>query len=147
MCPHVGSCVDDTVAGIWARAKAATRPPPFTKILLSKLLLLSDRKTRMDYFRQQAEFFKAEGQKDEYAEFSTSIDGKSDTKSHTITQRLGLNLTIGLVCNSRWLSTSYVGCEIRGYLSYIAALPTSPLLGVHIHGIDAALSRLVCATL
>jgi hypothetical protein len=64
---------------VWARAQTAARPPPFTKILLSKLLVLTDRKTRMDYFKQQADFFKTEGQKDVFAEFSTIINGKQTT--------------------------------------------------------------------
>ena len=49
---------------------------PFTKLSLSKILVLSDIKAREDYFSQQANFVSLEGRRDDHAEFSTSINGK-----------------------------------------------------------------------
>ncbi len=67
------TCMDNTIAGLWKRAHASVIPPPFTKITLSKLLILGNDKARQDYFQQQANFVTTEGQSDEYAEFSTNI--------------------------------------------------------------------------
>ena len=67
------SCMDNTIAGLWKRATASVIPPPFTKIVLSKLLILGNDKARQDYFQQQATFVTMEGQADEFAEFSTNI--------------------------------------------------------------------------
>lgn len=73
---YIRSCHDSTIAGVWRQATAASsRPAPFSKVALSKLLMLRSRKEREDYFRQQADFVTAEGQADELAEFSTTIDG------------------------------------------------------------------------
>ena len=46
---------------------------PFTKLSLSKILVLSDAKAREDYFSQQANFASLEGRRDDHAEFSTSL--------------------------------------------------------------------------
>lgn len=67
------TCMDNTIAGLWRRAPASVIPPPFTKITLSKLLILGNDKARQDYFQQQANFVTTEGQSDEFAEFSTNI--------------------------------------------------------------------------
>jgi hypothetical protein len=67
-------CTDKTTLGVWKRAPApSSSPAPFTKMNLSKLLILSNEKARKDYFKQQSEFVTQHGQGDEYAEFSTSI--------------------------------------------------------------------------
>lgn len=71
------SCEDKTTAGVWRRAEAtAITPAPFSKILLSKLLILPNAKAREDYFKQQSTFVTREG-RDEFTEFSTSIQGKA----------------------------------------------------------------------
>lgn len=67
------ACIDNTIAGVWKRATASIHPPPFTKILLTKLIILGNDKARLDYFQQQAKFVTTEGQADEFAEFSTNI--------------------------------------------------------------------------
>jgi hypothetical protein len=70
------SCLDNTaIAGVWKRATAAPVDgmARFTKIKLSKLLVLSNKKARQDYFRQQAAFVTSNGQGDEYTEFSTNV--------------------------------------------------------------------------
>jgi hypothetical protein len=97
---------DKTIAGIWQRAQSSsssssTSSPlsrsssasssqdhhpaaPFAKIVLTKLLVLADKKTRLDYFQQQAAFVAKHNQQlqqrtaagtalDEFAEFSTHI--------------------------------------------------------------------------
>ena len=70
------TCLDNTIAGVWKRATAPSFPPPFTKIKLTKLLILGNNKARQEYFRQQANFVTTEGRLDEYAEFSTNISLK-----------------------------------------------------------------------
>jgi len=67
------SCSDKTIAGVWSRAESDERVP-FRKISLSKVLVLSDRRSREDYFQQQSDFVTRYGREDEYAEFSTSIE-------------------------------------------------------------------------
>jgi hypothetical protein len=67
-------CVDKTTLGLWKRAPAPlSSAAPFTKMILSKLLILSNEKARKDYFKQQSDFVTEHGQGDEYAEFSTNI--------------------------------------------------------------------------
>ncbi|GFH47678.1 hypothetical protein CTEN210_04153 [Chaetoceros tenuissimus] len=74
---NVSQFHDDTVGGLWKQAMASiTVMTAFTKISLYKLLLFADKKTRVDYFRQQSRFIHQEGVKDEYAEFSTHVDVK-----------------------------------------------------------------------
>jgi hypothetical protein len=64
------------MAGVWKRAAAtSTSTAPFTKIALTKLLVLSNQKSREDYFRQQSEFVTVHGRGDEFVEFSTDIQG------------------------------------------------------------------------
>ena len=71
------SCRDSTIAGMWKRAESASpRAAPFTKIALTKILVLSEPKSREDYFRQQSEFVTENGRGDEFVEFSTDIEGK-----------------------------------------------------------------------
>jgi hypothetical protein len=99
---------DKTIAGIWQRAQSAAYaasssggsnsggtcdyPAPFAKIVLTKLLVLADKKTRLDYFQQQAAFVtkhvnqerhyhessssssRTTAMLDEFAEFSTHIN-------------------------------------------------------------------------
>jgi hypothetical protein len=68
---QIKHCLDKTVAGVWKRAPLFTNDgAPFIKLVISKLLVLSNDKTRQDYMAQQSKFV-SEG--DEYAEFSTSI--------------------------------------------------------------------------
>ncbi|GKY91212.1 hypothetical protein MPSEU_000093900 [Mayamaea pseudoterrestris] len=65
---------DKTVAGVWKRAPFFTdASAPLIKLVLSKLLVLSDSKTRQEYMKQQSNFVSKHGQGDEFAEFSTSI--------------------------------------------------------------------------
>jgi TMEM151 family len=66
------SCEDETIAGVWKRAVLQQRRAPFTKIVLTKTLLLRDAKAREDYFRQQRAFLATE-HSDDFAEFSTSV--------------------------------------------------------------------------
>jgi hypothetical protein len=69
------SCDDSTIAGIWTRAQDSDDGAvPFTKIALSKLLVLADRRSREDYFQQQSNFVTKYGREDEFAEFSTNIE-------------------------------------------------------------------------
>jgi hypothetical protein len=104
---------DKTIAGIWQRAQSSAyaksssssygsnigssscdHPAPFAKIVLTKLLVLADKKTRLDYFQQQAAFVtkhlnqeqrhhhqpqssssaSSTAMLDEFAEFSTHIN-------------------------------------------------------------------------
>jgi hypothetical protein len=75
------SCLDITIAGVWRRAAAvSSNVAPFTKIVLTKLLVLSDRKSREDYFRQQSEFVTQHGRGDEFVEFSTNIQGENEIR-------------------------------------------------------------------
>jgi len=67
------SCSDKTIAGVWSRAPSNERVP-FRKISLSKILVLSDKRSREDYFRQQSDFVTRYGREDRFAEFSTSIE-------------------------------------------------------------------------
>lgn len=71
------SCEDHTVASLWKRSRSFSSTPhsaPFSKLTLSKLLVLKDKRAREDYFAQQAAFVTLEGRKDVYAEFATSIE-------------------------------------------------------------------------
>ena len=67
------SSADKTIMGLWNRAPSE-EGVPFQKISLSKVLVLSDTRSREDYFRQQSEFVTRYGREDEFAEFSTSIE-------------------------------------------------------------------------
>ena len=64
---NFGSCEDCTLATLWKRAQSFSTSDtgaPFSKLALSKLLVLKDRKAREDYFAQQAAFVMLEGRKD-----------------------------------------------------------------------------------
>eukprot|EP00584_Thalassiosira_punctigera_P015000 CAMPEP_0172557394 /NCGR_PEP_ID=MMETSP1067-20121228/72984_1 /TAXON_ID=265564 ORGANISM="Thalassiosira punctigera, Strain Tpunct2005C2" /NCGR_SAMPLE_ID=MMETSP1067 /ASSEMBLY_ACC=CAM_ASM_000444 /LENGTH=667 /DNA_ID=CAMNT_0013346467 /DNA_START=87 /DNA_END=2090 /DNA_ORIENTATION=- len=68
---------DHTVASLWKRSQSfssTSQEAPFSKLTLSKLLVLKDKNTREDYFAQQAAFVMLEGRKDVHAEFATSIE-------------------------------------------------------------------------
>ena len=68
---------DHTLASLWKRSQSfssKSQEAPFSKLSLSKLLLLKDRRTREDYFAQQADFVMLEGRKDVHAEFATTIE-------------------------------------------------------------------------
>lgn len=68
---------DHTIASLWKRSQSfssTSQETPFSKLSLSKLLLLKDRSTREDYFAQQAAFIILEGRKDTHAEFATTIE-------------------------------------------------------------------------
>lgn len=68
------SSKDNTIAGLWKRADSTSSSlAPFTKLMLSKLLVLNDSQTRQEYFRQQSEFVTEHGRGDEFTEFSTDI--------------------------------------------------------------------------
>lgn len=70
-------CDDNTIAGVWRRAEVPSIGlAPFTKIALSKILILSNRKSREDYFNQQSEFFVQNSRSDEFVQFSTNIEGR-----------------------------------------------------------------------
>eukprot|EP00804_Cyclotella_cryptica_P030384 CCRYP_011913-RA/>CCRYP_011913-RA protein AED:0.28 eAED:0.28 QI:1163/1/1/1/0.5/0.6/5/1307/309 len=74
---NYGSCQDYTVASLWKHApsfSSENQGAPFSKLTLSKLLVLKDRKAREDYFAQQAAFVMLEGRKDVNAEFATTIE-------------------------------------------------------------------------
>jgi hypothetical protein len=69
------------MVGVWTRAlinyedgTPKEQFPPFTKIALTKLLILTDRRTREDYFQQQSNFVTEHGRGDEFVEFSTNIE-------------------------------------------------------------------------
>ena len=64
---------DKTIVGVWSRAPSE-EGVPFQKISLSKVLVLSDKRSREDYFRQQSEFVTKYGRMDKFAQFSTSIE-------------------------------------------------------------------------
>jgi hypothetical protein len=70
---NFGKCHDDTMVGVWTRAQADDNVAPFTKIALTKLVVLHDKRSRDDYFQQQANFVTDHGQGDEFSEFSTDI--------------------------------------------------------------------------
>ncbi|KAL3939249.1 MAG: hypothetical protein SGBAC_005999 [Bacillariaceae sp.] len=71
------SCIDSTMAGIWRRARTmSTTNAPFAKIALTVLLVLSDKKSREHYFRQQSDFVNEHGRGDEFTEFATQIQVK-----------------------------------------------------------------------
>jgi len=68
---------DHTLASLWKRSQSfssSSQEAPFSKLSLSKLLLLKDRRTRQDYFAQQSAFVMLEGRKDVHAEFATTIE-------------------------------------------------------------------------
>ena len=71
---HPAFWEDETVAGLWKRAMPSARDSiaPFTKITLSKTLLLRDTRARQDYLQQQRSFVQSAAM-DEHAEFSTKI--------------------------------------------------------------------------
>jgi hypothetical protein len=92
------SCQDRTVVGVWKRSEATRdSTAPFTKIVLSKLLVLSNAKAREDYFKQQSNFVTTQGQADEFAEFSTNIHGEY----HRSTSR-----------NACWRLLMLIGCTL-----------------------------------
>ncbi|GAX23004.1 hypothetical protein FisN_15Hh098 [Fistulifera solaris] len=67
-------CIDKTLASVWKRARGSYNEASLvSKITLSKLLVLSDSKTRRDYFKQQAAFVSEHCQSDSMAEFATNI--------------------------------------------------------------------------
>lgn len=72
-----GSWEDNTLASLWKRSQsfsATTQEAPFSKMSLSKLLVLKDKSAREDYFAQQAAFVMLEGRKDVHAvSFGSSI--------------------------------------------------------------------------
>jgi len=67
------SWVDNTTAGIWKRAQMGQSAATFTKMRLSKVILLADSKTRKEYFTQQGGFVTDKSRLDSHVEFSTSI--------------------------------------------------------------------------
>lgn len=72
-----GSWEDHTLASLWKRSQSfssTSQEAPFSKLTLSKLLVLHDKNTREDYFAQQAAFVMLEGRKDIHAEFATTIE-------------------------------------------------------------------------
>jgi TMEM151 family len=75
---HYASCRDRTIAGVWRRAPPTAvqsltrRPRHFTKMSLTKTILLRDASARLDYIHQQRSFLKHQ-HSDDYAEFSTRI--------------------------------------------------------------------------
>ena len=77
---------DETTVGLWKRASAPDLTAPFTKLSLCKVLLLSNGKARSDYFAQQTDFVTREGNKDQFAEFSTNI-GVEGFKSRVLAIR------------------------------------------------------------
>lgn len=77
---------DETTVGLWKRAFAPDLTAPFTKLALCKVLLLSNGKARSDYFAQQTDFVTREGNKDQFAEFSTNI-GVEGFKSRVLAIR------------------------------------------------------------
>jgi hypothetical protein len=77
---HYQKCVDKTVAGVWKRAKnnpgernEGGAASPFAKIVLTKLLVLANAKSRQEYFQQQGRFVRDHCEEESMAEFSTNI--------------------------------------------------------------------------
>lgn len=67
---------DQTIASLWKRSQSfssSSGEAPFSKLTLSKLLVLKDKATREDYFAQQAAFVMLEGRKDVHAVRSSSF--------------------------------------------------------------------------
>lgn len=98
------SCVDRTVAGVWKRSWAATtttttHTPPF-KVRLTKTVLLSTPKTRVDYFRQLRAFLRSTQGLDALSECTTtiSIPGYTPRYLQLTSQRRGLHALF-------WIST------------------------------------------
>jgi hypothetical protein len=61
---------DRTIASLWKRSESfssTSHEAPFSKLTLSKLLVLKDKNARDDYFAQQAAFVMLEGRKDVHA--------------------------------------------------------------------------------
>jgi TMEM151 family len=74
---HYASCRDRTIVGVWRRApptvqSLSRRPRHFTKMSLTKTILLRDAPARLEYIHQQRSFLKHQ-HTDDYAEFSTRI--------------------------------------------------------------------------
>lgn len=70
---YSGYC-DKSTTGVWSRPHLSDDARvPFRKISISKVLVLSNKRSREDYFKQQSEFVMRYGREDEFAEFSTSI--------------------------------------------------------------------------
>ncbi|CAB9529576.1 reductase [Seminavis robusta] len=69
------SFVDATIAGVWKRQDSfETEVAPFTKIILSKILILANEDAKKDYFKQQSAFVSSQGMRDSLAEYSTTIE-------------------------------------------------------------------------
>lgn len=140
------SCEDKTIAGVWRRAEAtAANPAPFSKIVLSKLLVLPNTKAREDYFKQQSNFVTREGS-DEYTEFSTSIQGEAHGAFLCL---LDCNISRHLLYHkySEGLSTTNVGSETSGRCTIDETVSTSLVLDVYRDWLDSSLSNLVCTSL
>jgi TMEM151 family len=105
-------CIDNTIAGVWRRANLSTKIPPFTKIKLTKLLVLSNNKACQDYFQQQSKFLAKEGQSDEFVEFSTDI-WLQGFKSQILAVRKnsGMNSTRFFCLQSFWFCT-FIGLTL-----------------------------------
>lgn len=97
------SCTDKTSVGVWKLARAAVSSSSslqsnptnrifLTKIIVSKLLVLEDEKTRQEYLKQQSDFVtkttaaigggqpqQQHGESYRNVEFTTDIQGKSTT--------------------------------------------------------------------
>eukprot|EP00587_Corethron_hystrix_P007068 CAMPEP_0113301714 /NCGR_PEP_ID=MMETSP0010_2-20120614/2823_1 /TAXON_ID=216773 ORGANISM="Corethron hystrix, Strain 308" /NCGR_SAMPLE_ID=MMETSP0010_2 /ASSEMBLY_ACC=CAM_ASM_000155 /LENGTH=274 /DNA_ID=CAMNT_0000155373 /DNA_START=663 /DNA_END=1487 /DNA_ORIENTATION=- /assembly_acc=CAM_ASM_000155 len=80
-----GRWTDASTVGVWERGLCEERtwrlgkPPsrpfvPYSKLSMSKALVLMDEEATADYYRQQSEFVMGEGRRDTLAEFSTAVD-------------------------------------------------------------------------
>lgn len=100
-------CVDKTVAGVTKRAMVSSSGESrFAKILFSKVLVLSDSKTRQDYLTQQSNFVTKQGTGHDHAEFSTSIDLPGFRRRVLAVQPAkGFGLTRLLRLESYWIFT------------------------------------------
>ena len=80
-----GSFADATIAGVWRRQRSVQKEAaPFMKLLLSKILILANEEAKNDYFKQQSKFVSAEGMRDQYAEYSTNIEGMQETRVNPV---------------------------------------------------------------
>lgn len=129
-------------------------PAPFSKIVLSKLLILPNAKAREDYFKQQSTFVTKEGS-DDYTEFSTSIQGKmcaviaSGKPVYVINcPRLTRHhrLCYKMYCSKGLSATDASGTTSRR-CSFCKVISTSLVLALYVSWHDCSVSHMVCPTL
>jgi len=93
---------DLTTAGVWRRAPASPIAR-FSKLILSKHVVLLDGKTRGDYLSQQADFATKHGQEDRMAEYATNL-AVEGFQSRVLAVRANSNDLTGEGC---WWTTRF----------------------------------------